>query len=223
MTGFAFLTDGSVVRVNHVNELPIKDARRFVWNSNDMLQWAREFGPGAGALMEGILLKLGEHLPCPSGKGENELADMVLVALNQRVKTRSEGTVMARKEVAKAAPAAAPVKAAPAKAAAPVKAVPAKKPAPVKEPEPEVDQTAEDAEGEKAIARARINPNLIIRLVEGGTIPAREGSKRHSIMSELQDGRTTGEFIKAVAQYAGGKKDIEIAVEKGYITLEDAE
>lgn len=188
-----------------------------------MLQWAREFGLGAVALMEGVLLKLGERLPCPSGKGENELADMVWSALNNRVKTRSEGSVMAKKEVAKAAPAAAaPVKSQPAKGK-PVVAAPAKaKPAKVEEPEVD-DQAAADAAGDAAVSRARINPNLIIRLVEGAALPAREGSKRHRIMSELQDGRTTGEFIKAVAASQGGKKDIDIAVEKGYITLEDPE
>jgi hypothetical protein len=55
--------------------------------------------------------------------------------------------------------------------------------------------------------------------VVGDKIPVRENSRRGEIFSLFKDGMGVSEFISAARKLRGGAPDVQIALDKGYITL----
>ena len=50
-------------------------------------------------------------------------------------------------------------------------------------------------------------------------IPVREGSRRAEIFALFKDGMGVSDFLSQARKLRGGSPDIQIAVDKGYITL----
>ena len=49
--------------------------------------------------------------------------------------------------------------------------------------------------------------------------PRRKGSNRYMIFDAIKDGMTVDEFLKSVAEYKGGTKDLQILEDSGHIVI----
>ena len=55
--------------------------------------------------------------------------------------------------------------------------------------------------------------------VVGGALPVRKGTRRADIFALFQDGMAVSEFLNAARKLNGGSPDIQIALDKSYITI----
>ena len=55
--------------------------------------------------------------------------------------------------------------------------------------------------------------------VVGDELPVRKGTRRAEIFALIQDGMAISDFLNAARKLNGGSPDIQIALDKGYITV----
>tara|TARA_R110002020_G_scaffold290203_1_gene505688 strand:- start:178 stop:543 length:366 start_codon:yes stop_codon:yes gene_type:complete len=55
--------------------------------------------------------------------------------------------------------------------------------------------------------------------VVGDELPVRKGTRRAEIFALFQDGMAISDFLNAARKLNGGSPDIQIALDKGYITV----
>ena len=77
----------------------------------------------------------------------------------------------------------------------------------IKVPKPEVSGSV----------RHKFTGNTIRVVGEG--LPVRKGTRRADIFALFQDGMAVSEFLNAARKLNGGSPDIQIALDKGYITV----